>query len=129
MNNFIRFLIKVVLYSVLAILIIAYPIWHLLGETSFWSVFFGCWVGAFNIILAYIFNQRALNKSSGVLLKSILFGMSIRLLVVAAATVYCAKFTELKLIEFIVALLIYYMFLQIFEVRYIQTLLISGKQK
>ncbi|KAA3619764.1 MAG: hypothetical protein DWQ05_03285 [Calditrichaeota bacterium] len=130
MSGFYRFSVKVVLYSSLFLAIIAYPIWHLLGTVSLWSVLSGSLVGAFNIILAHIFNHRALEKSTDKIMKSMLMGMAVRLIVVAASTIIVVKLTELKIIEFLVALLMYYFFLQWFEVRFIQqNILLSGKQK
>ncbi len=130
MSEFYRFLTKILLYSVIFLLLVAWPVQIYLGQISFWSVLSGGMVGIFNIILAYVFNQRALNKQGTDLMKTLLMGMGIRLLVVAITAIIVVKLTQLKIIEFLAALLIYYIFLQWFEIRFIQkNLLLSGKQK
>ena len=106
-------------------------IWFWLGALSFYSVLAGCLVGCSNIIIAFIFNKKALKgDSTQAILKPIFIGMGIRLLIIGVTTELVIKFSPLKTIEFIIALIISYFVFQYIEVRSLQNkLLLNGKAK
>ncbi|MCA9731018.1 MAG: ATP synthase subunit I [Deferribacteres bacterium] len=130
MIDFYRFTINVLLYSIIFLALIAFPVWQMLGRLSFWSIFYGSLVGVFNILVAYFFNQQALEKSNNKMMKILLAGMGFRLAIITAVTIFVVKLTNLRIAEFLIALLLYYFFLQWFEIRFLQkNILASGNHK
>jgi CHASE2 domain-containing sensor protein len=111
-----------------AILVISLvPVTFLGNARLAWGVFYGYLVSLINILFAFFSIKWAFNKSTKTFFAVVLGGMGVRFLVVISALFFAWKIAKVPLIGFVVSLVVFYLTLQIFEVRFIQNELRNRK--
>ncbi|MFQ5631235.1 MAG: hypothetical protein ACE5I1_20885, partial [bacterium] len=105
----------------------AYPIIHFLDRTIFYAVIAGSIVGLLNIIIAYFFNKKAFLVVKDKLLKVFFSGIILRFLVIAVSFILIAKFSKLNLMAFAISVAVFYLLLQVYEVKYLNAQLARKK--
>ncbi len=120
MNDLARFFVRTVATTVLSLALVAWPVYAFWGSGHLIAVVAGSLVGIVNIIIAWLFNKRAMAAGESRMLRSLLSGMLLRFLVVTVAILWVAKATDLNVYTFSFALLGFYLILQVFEVNFLQ---------
>ncbi len=120
MNDLARFFVRTVATTVLGLALVAWPVYAFLGSGHLIAVVAGSLVGIVNIIIAWLFNKKAVAAGESRMLRNLLSGMLLRFLVVTVAILWVAKATDLNVYTFSFALLGFYLILQVFEVNFLQ---------
>jgi len=84
------------------------------------GVFYGYLVSLANILFAFYSIKWAFDKPNKTFFNVVLGGMGIRFLFLIGALFFVWKFTQIHLLAFIISLVVFYLTLQMFEIRYIQ---------
>ncbi len=129
MTELVRFFVRATAATVLCLALVSWPVYTYLGGEHLRAVFAGSLVGMVNIVIAWVYNKKALSpEKEKQMMSSLLSGMMVRFLVVGGAVLAVAKLTDLNVYTFSFALLGFYLILQVFEVHFIQKQLSqSGK--
>ena len=109
--------------------ILAYPLTTYFPEKVYIAVAVGACTGLLNIIIAYQFNKRAFVAASTRFLRLFFAGMVIRFTIIALVFIVIIKLTDLDIKAFIFSMLIFYLALQFYEVRFINSQLARKKKK
>jgi len=94
-----------------------YPTFHFGGWVWVKGVMFGYLLSLLNILFSLLSIQRAFQKSIKTFYAIVLGGMMLRLFVFAAMIYLIWHFKLANVMAFIISFMIFYLFLQIFEIR------------
>lgn len=101
---------------------------HLIGDARLiGGVVLGYLVSLVNILLAFFSIKWAFRRSTRTFFSVVVGGMVVRFVILVLALFLVHAFTDIPLTAFAVSLIGFYLTLQVFEIRYIQNELNSGK--
>jgi len=129
MADFGKFLLLAVGGTCVVLVTFAYPIIYFFDRTIFHAVIAGSIVGLFNIIIAYYFNKKAFLVEKDKLLKVFFSGIILRFAVIAVLFILIAKLSDLNLFAFSLAVIGFYLVMQVYEINYLNTQLSERKKQ
>lgn len=128
MTDFGKFLLLAVAGISTVLLLISYPLFYFFERQTAMSVIAGSLVGLLNIVIAYRFNKKAFLTENVKIMRVFFSGMALRFLVIFIFFVFVAKFSDLNLLAFALAVIGFYLILQIYEVKYLSSQLPKKKK-
>lgn len=128
MTEFGKFLLLACGGTCIALLLSAYPILHYFDREIFLAVIAGSIVGLLNITIAYLFNKRAFLVEKEKLLKVFFSGLILRFFLIAVIFLIVASFSTLDLLAFSLAVIAFYLVLQVYELNYLNAQLSKRKK-
>jgi hypothetical protein len=120
---------KLVLWTLAAFLLALYPIHRLFGLPVLKTVVIGYLLSLTNIITAYISIRWAFGRKSRDFFAVVMGGMAFRLILFTATLFFILRFTSLPLLGFIISFMIFYVFLQFYEIRLVNQELTKTKDR
>jgi hypothetical protein len=110
---------RLALLTLVAFLLIIYPVYAFFGWQTTKAVFFGYLLSLLNILLSYSSICWAFHRETKFFFAVVLGGMAVRFIVFALVLIYFLRYTQLPLPGFIISFITFYLFLQYYEVRFI----------
>jgi hypothetical protein len=129
MTDFGKFLLLAVAGIGTVLLLISFPLFYYFDRQTAMAIVAGSLVGLLNIIIAYRFNKKAFLAENIKVMRVFLSGMALRFLVILIFFVIVAKFSDLNLLAFALAVVGFYLILQIYEVKYLSAQLAKKKKR
>jgi len=102
-------------------------VYYFSGVKYISGVVSGYFISLMNMLFAFFSMKWAFNKSNKTFFKVVLGGMGIRFLVLMGAIFFVWKFVHIPFIAFIISLIGFYLMLQVFEIKFIQSELLNRK--
>ncbi|NIA31570.1 MAG: hypothetical protein GWP06_16890 [Actinobacteria bacterium] len=110
--------IKLIIFATLALFVIGIiPSYYLGGASIAKAVLSGYIFSLFNIIFSYVSISWSFSKNSKIFFKTIYAGMALRFSGFILVLFIIYKFTKISLIAFIISFMIFYIFLQYYEIK------------
>jgi len=126
-NENIKFLIQISGLTSVLLVVSLVPVIYFGNTRIAWGVFYGYLVSLVNILFAFFSIKWAFNKSTKTFFAVVVGGMGVRFLILIVTMFIVWKFVEVPLSAFALSLVLFYLTLQIFEIRFIQRELQSKK--
>ena len=120
MNDNLKFLIQISGLTSILLVVSLVPVIHFGNSRLAWGVFYGYLVSLVNILFAFFSIKWAFNKSTKTFFAVVVGGMGARFLILIVTMFIVWKFVEVPLSAFALSLVLFYLTLQIFEIRFIQ---------
>ena len=127
MNDNLKFLIQISGLTSILLVVSLVPVLYFGNSRMAWGVFYGYLVSLANILFAFFSIKWAFSKSTKTFFAVVVGGMGVRFLILIVTMFIVWKFVQVPLSAFALSLVLFYLTLQIFEIRFIQKELQSKK--
>ncbi len=107
--------------------LLAFPVYTFFGPNKLYAFIGGAALSTIVALSAVLINSLAFQYKGKTFYRLILGGMALRLGLVGAVLFVVWKFTSLHLITFLVSLMIFYVLLQVVEIRFFQRSILKTK--
>jgi len=126
--NFKKFLLELIGISIVVLFLILGLIYLISGEHITAEIISGYVVSLIIFLLGFFSIIWAFNKSLKVFMATVLGGIFIRFVLIAAALFLFMKYTEIDILYFVLAFFVFYIIYQFYEIRFINMKLSKGKK-
>ncbi len=120
--------LKIILMTLIVFLVAAFLIYTYSDILLLQAVSIGYALSLLNIIFGYTSTRWGFNRSTKTFLAVVLGGMAIRFIVFAVTLLIIYRYSNIPLLGFLISFILFYLFLQYFEIRFINQEL-KGLQK
>lgn len=127
MNELTKSLKSIILWTLFAYLILAVPVHFFAGYAWWLSVTLGYGLAAINIISGYISIRYSFGKSLMLFLGVVMGGMAFRFILLGTSLYLLMRYTRLPLLGFLASFMIFYLFLQYHEIKFVNNELKAKK--
>ena len=119
MNELSKTLIRIVLWTILAYIVLAVPVFFVFGYNGWLSVTLGYGLALINIISGYLSIRLGFGKSVTLFLGVVMGGMAFRFILLGTSLYLLMQYTRVPLLGFLASFMIFYLFLQYHEIKFV----------
>ena len=127
-NNSLKFFLKLFLISGILLILILFVLYFLQKENCLLEIIFGYLGSLFIFTLGFISICWSLKRSLKTFMTVVLGGMFVRFLLLAAVIFLIMKYSNLNILYFIITFVVFYIFYQFSEIRFINEKVNKGKK-
>ena len=127
MNELTKSLKNIILWTLFAYLLLAVPVFFVAGYAWWLSVTLGYGLAAINIISGYLSIRYSFGKGLTLFLGVVMGGMAFRFILLGTSLYLLMQYTRLPLLGFLASFMIFYLFLQYHEIKFVNNELKAKK--
>ena len=128
MFNIKKFFLELIGISIVLLAFILAPIYLFFGGNKSTEIVYGYLVSFAIFVLGFISINWAFNKSMKIFMTTVLGGIFVRFLLIAAAIFLFMRFTDIQIFYYLLSFFVFYLIYQVYEIRFINTRLSKGRK-